>query len=188
MKKMKQVIAGTLILGGLFSIGGQAFAQQTISGENEAEIKVNGILGDFDNTTDGPDPEDLDMWINVTMPTTALFYSNPESITDLISPSYKVTNNSARGVKMLVSEVTNPSEIDLIDTLEIVSEGSRVELLSNELVSLTESTLLTLESNEGSGRVGEVAFEGLVSDTVSGTEVNPFFSLVYKFETVIPAQ
>lgn len=188
MKKLNQVIAGTLILGGLLSSGGQAFAEQTISGENEAEIKVNGILGDFDNTTDGPDPEDLDMWINVTMPTTALFYSNPENITEIVSPKYTVTNNSARGVQMSVSDITETSEIDLIDTLEIVSETSTIELISNGAVSLIESSLLTLENNEGTDRVGEFEFQGLVSDTVSGTEVNPFFSLVYKFETVLPAE
>ncbi|CAD5903102.1 hypothetical protein [Carnobacterium maltaromaticum] len=185
MKTMKKLIVGTVVLGTTLIGGMQSFASQTISGENGADIKVNGIIGEFDNTIEGPDPEHPDMWINVTLPTTALFHSNPDNIIEIISPNYRVVNNSAQGVNVMISDVTEASEIDLIDQLEVVSGESRIDLITNGEVSVTESLLFTLENNQGSG-TEYFKFEGLALNAPTETEVNPMFRMVLKFETVLP--
>ncbi|CAD5903099.1 hypothetical protein [Carnobacterium maltaromaticum] len=184
MKTMKQFITGAVVLGAVLSSGGQVFADQTISGENEAEIKVNGIIGEFDNTIEGPDPEHPDMWINVTLPTTALFHSNPDDITNIMSPNYRIANNSAQGVNVMISDVTEGSDINLIDQLDIVSGGTRINLLSGGEVAVSESSLFTLDNTVG-GRSQYFEFEGLAMDAPTDTEVNPHFRMVFKFETVM---
>ena len=50
-------------------------------GETSGDVLVRGIIGEFDNTTPGPNPLHLDQWINVTIPTTALFYTTKPQIT-----------------------------------------------------------------------------------------------------------
>ncbi|MFD1901356.1 hypothetical protein GQR36_17530 [Enterococcus termitis] len=89
----------------LFTAGVSAYATQTIDGRedgnNQATVPVNGILGEFDNTTPGPDPADTDQWINVTLPTTALFYSDSNDVTNLVGPNYTITNNSAKKLKCM---------------------------------------------------------------------------------------
>ncbi|MFR0815892.1 MAG: hypothetical protein ACLSIL_16340 [Enterococcus casseliflavus] len=70
------------------------------------DVQISGIIGSFDNTTPGPNPGDLNEWINVTIPTTALFYTTQESgHQEIVSPTYTITNNSAKGVIATVADV-----------------------------------------------------------------------------------
>lgn len=62
MKKAKSLLtAGALVLS--LVLGSVAFADQTIDGrdgDTSGDVEVNGIIGSFDNTTPGPDPENPD--------------------------------------------------------------------------------------------------------------------------------
>ncbi|EAC9322837.1 hypothetical protein B1O05_16080, partial [Listeria monocytogenes] len=71
MKKLVAAILSTATIAGVVASGVTAFATQTIDGregDTSGEIQVNGIIGEFDNTTPGPDPVDPNAWINVTIP------------------------------------------------------------------------------------------------------------------------
>ena len=89
-KKIASIMTILIILG---AIGGSIqVSGRTIDGregQTQGDITVNGRIGEFDNETPGPDPEDINSWINVTIPTTALFYttedSSHEEITGILS-------------------------------------------------------------------------------------------------------
>ncbi|WP_366533440.1 hypothetical protein ACOJIU_18375 (plasmid) [Carnobacterium maltaromaticum] len=181
MKKFSQLITGTIILGTMFGLGGQSYAAtQEINGDGtEATVKVEATIGPFDNTTPGPDPENTDMWINVTVPITVLFHSTENDMTVVESPIYQVTNNSARGVGVDVAPITNPTDIGSLDSLNINS----IKLIIDGSVTIEKAqTLFILGDNaviDGSN-VGTFSFTGEV-DSGLIVEENPGFDMMLKF-------
>lgn len=181
MNKIKLLIAAVTIMGGTLIYIPQAIASQTIEGESNAQIHVEGTIGEFDSTNPGPNPEDKDKWINVKLPTTAIFYSKDSDKTELTSPEYEIINNSARGVTVNVARIDNPLDIELIDSLNI----GNIEFISDGEVSLvSEKTLFTLSNNQSetmSYRVGAFQFTGVALGANDVEEVNPSFNVVFKF-------
>lgn len=159
MKKFVAAILSTATIAGVIASGTTAFATQTIDGregDTSGDVQVNGIIGSFDNTTPGPNPDDLNQWINVTIPTTALFYTTEESShKEIVSPSYTVTNNSAVGVIASVAGVDTPLNMDEVDLLNV----NGIELFENGTPTVAETELFTLEGNQGTN-VGTFAFTG----------------------------
>ena len=184
MKKAKSLLtAGALVL--RLVLGSVAFADQTIDGrdgDTSGDVEVNGIIGSFDNTTPGPDPENPDEWINVTIPTKVLFYTTEASNHQTIeSPTYNVTNNSAKGVIVEASQVSNPQAIDEIDELKINS----IELIKDGAVTLSATELFELGDNTtGASARSTFSFNGSATPVDPDTEVNPTFNLVLSFEAV----
>ncbi|MFW8599758.1 hypothetical protein ACOJBZ_16800 [Enterococcus innesii] len=181
MKKTIAVITtGTLLITAL-GFATEVNAEQTITNDTEAQIRVRGSIGEFDSTTPGPDPEDINKWINVTLPTTAIFYSTSVDKTQLSSPEYSIINNSARGVSVNVAGIEQAKDIDIIDSLKI----GEIEFITNGEVSLEEeSTLFTLKDNQSDNsadRIGVFKFSGEASGASSSEEVNPHFNVVFKF-------
>lgn len=181
MNKIKLLIATVTIVGGALICIPQAIASQTIEGEANAQIRVEGTIGEFDSTSPGPDPEDKDKWINVKLPTTAIFYSRESDKTELASPEYEIINNSARGVTVNLARINNPVAIELIDSLSI----GDIEFISDGEVSLIdEKRLFTLNGNQSetiSDRVGLFQFTGVALGANDVEEVNPSFDVVFKF-------
>lgn len=185
MKKIKTLLtAGALVLS--LALGSAAFAEQTIDGregDTSGDVEVNGIIGSFDNTTPGPEPVDPNEWINVTIPTKVLFYtteaSNHETI---VSPTYNVTNNSAKGVIVEASQVTSPQAIAEIDELNI----NNIELINSGVVTLVATELFELGDNTtGATARSTFNFNGSATPIDPDSEVNPTFNLVLSFESVI---
>ncbi|WP_430612526.1 hypothetical protein [Enterococcus sp. DIV0876] len=182
---MKKTITGIFItftmLGALGS-GNLAFAgSQTIDGregDTTGDIQVNGIIGEFDNTTPGPNPDDINRWINVTIPTTVLFYTTEASQhRQIVSPTYTITNNSAVGVIAYASNIENPLNMEEVDLLFI----NDIELFSEGRPTLTETELFTLSGTTTMNNTGTFAFTGNATALNSDEESNPSFDLVLGF-------
>lgn len=63
MKKIVAALLSTATIVGIMATGTIARAEQVIDGregETSGDVLVRGIIGEFDNTTPGPNPEDLD--------------------------------------------------------------------------------------------------------------------------------
>lgn len=197
MKKLVAAILSTATITGVLASGTTAFANQTIDGrdgDTSGDIQVNGIIGEFDNTKPGPNPEDLNQWINVTIPTTALFYTTKESShKEIVSPTYTVTNNSAIGVIASVADVNTPlnmTEVDFLNVnkIETIEEngtvttvtGSNIELFEDGKPKVIEKKLFALEGNSGN-KVGSFVFTGEATPVKASDESNPSFKLVLSF-------
>ena len=194
MKKFVATILSTATIAGVLASGTIAFATQTIDGregDTSGDVQVNGIIGEFDNTTPGPNPEDLNQWINVTIPTTALFYTTEESShKEIVSPTYAVTNNSAVGVIASVAGVDTPSnmsEVDLLNINEIkkVEANGEEELVAGPVIKLfeegkavaSETDLLEIDGKQE----GTFVFTGKATPVNTSEESNPSFKLVLSF-------
>lgn len=185
MKKFGKLLAASILVLSLTG-GSVALANtQTIDGregDTSGDVQVNGIIGSFDNTTPGPDPEPTDEWINVTIPTKALFYTTEASNhTDIEAPTYNVTNNSAKGVTVDVSQVKDAQDIAEIDELKI----NNIELINSGATSLTAEELFELGDNTTATKSDSFTFTGTATPTDPDAEVNPSFKLVLSFEPVL---
>lgn len=185
MKKTAAILSVATI-GAMMVSSVTAFADQDIDGrlvDPTADVLVNGIIGEFDNTTIGPDPENMDEWVNVTLPTTALFYTTTESQHEIItSPEYSITNHSAVGVTVTVSDVNSANLMEDVATLDI----NGISLFEAGLPNVTPTALFSIVGTSESGVVAEdlvktFEFAG-TSRATDTTEQNPSFNLVLNFE------
>ncbi|MBO0452977.1 hypothetical protein [Candidatus Enterococcus murrayae] len=190
MKKHVRLATSIIALTALLATGASASAAtQTIDGregEDSAVVPVNGIIGEFDNTTPGPDPVDTNKWINVTLPTTALFYSEAGNVSNLVAPNYTITNNSARKVDVIVEDVENLQATSVIDSLSI----NTIELIDSGVksTSLTGTdSLFELDDNSNAAAASNsFTFTGSASGALTlSDEVNPSFDLILKFIPII---
>ncbi|MBO0462323.1 MULTISPECIES: hypothetical protein [Enterococcus] len=183
MKRATKLVLSILTVTGVCMSGATAFANplQTIDGREgttSGDITIKGIIGEFDNTKPGPNPENLDRWINVTIPTTAIFHTTEESEHKKItSPSYQVTNHSALSVRATVSNVTEIKEMSEVDRLTI----NTIELFNKGVSTVTATPLFTLSGNQGSNTVGNFQFIGDATPKNASVESNPSFNLVLNF-------
>ncbi|MCU5087597.1 hypothetical protein OCA23_30530 [Bacillus cereus] len=198
-KFVSMALLGIMAVGG----GANAFAAegeyQTINGETEASITTKGVLGTADNTdSDEALPEGDDKWINVTLPTDVVFYSdeNDEHKTIVSPDNYKIKNNSGRPVKVSLQGFTG-KEDTAINTLNLVStiEGDfkTKELIKNQKLAVKEaSELVTLANKDGeitgkpeaSKEVG-FKFTGTVKKEVLGEEKqNVDYKMTLKFKAL----
>ena len=194
MKKFVAAILSTATIAGVIASGTTAFATQTIDGregDTSGDVQVNGIIGEFDNTTPGPNPDDLNQWINVTIPTTALFYTTEASShKEIVSPTYTVTNNSAVGVIASVAGVDTPMNMDEVDLLNIneikkVEANGEEELVAGPAIKLfeegkavaSEADLLEIYGKQE----GTFVFTGEATPVNASEESNPSFKLVLSF-------
>jgi hypothetical protein len=134
-ENMKKLLSTLLISTAVFAGAQTVSAQdQNIVAKTDADIVVSGTLG-ADNTDPGTTiPEGDKDWINVTLPTDTIFY-NKASDPAIKSPTYTITNNSGRPVKVSAAGFTGtatglPADFDL--TLNLT--GNNVVTASTELV------------------------------------------------------
>ena len=183
MKKIRSIVSAsiaalTLLAGGVTA----AATTQSINAETSGDVQINGIIGSFDNTTPGPNPGDLNEWINVTIPTTALFYTTQESgHQEIVSPTYTITNNSAKGVIATVADVIDPVTIEPINQLAV----NDIDLITEGVVDVVETDLFELGSNQTNANVGEFVFSGTATPQQDAKEINPSFKLVLNFAPVV---
>ena len=150
------LVATTLIAASL--IADKTFADQTVQGTS-ATVAVNGTLGADNTNPDSKIPEGDDNWINVTVPTSTIFYSTPTSST-VKSPTYKIVNNSGRPVDVLATaftaDSTNVAPKDFILTLQTVGTTSNIattattNLVNAGAVNTSlDNKLITLANKDG---------------------------------------
>ena len=136
-KIMKKLLSTLLVSTAVFAGAQAVSADQNIVANTDADIAVAGTLGADNTKPDAKIPEGDKDWINVTLPTEAIFYNKT---TDPIikSPTYNLVNNSGRPVKISLDKFTPsannsaalPSNFDL--TLDVT--GDKVVTQSTSLV------------------------------------------------------
>ncbi|MGL9892459.1 hypothetical protein [Enterococcus mundtii] len=188
MKKIVTALLSTATIAGIMVTGTIAGAEQVVDGregETSGDVTVRGIIGEFDNTTPGPNPEELDQWINVTIPTKALFYTTKASNhTTITSPEHTITNNSAVGVIASVSDVETPVNMKEVDLLSVNTVGApnvtTIDLFEDGEPTITASELFRLQGNDGVN-AGKFGFTGKATPVNASAELNPTFKLVLSF-------
>ncbi|GHU42782.1 hypothetical protein FACS1894193_08680 [Bacilli bacterium] len=136
---MKKLLSTLLVSTAVFAGAQSVSADQNIVAQTGADIKVNGTLG-VDNTNPGATipPGDPD-WINVTLPTDTIFY-NKTSAPAIKAPTYDLTNNSGRPVKISVDAFTGtntglPGDFDLNLDVTGPATGNAVATASTSLIA-----------------------------------------------------
>ena len=183
MKKTVAAILSTATIAGVLASGITAGATviDGREGNTSGSVPVTGIIGEFDNTTPGPNPENINHWINVTIPTTAIFYTTEASDhTTITSPTYTVTNNSAKGVIATVSGVDDVQNMGEVDLLAV----NGIELFSDGLATVIAEELFELDDNTGSNEE-DFQFTGAATPNNADEESNPSFNLVLSFAPVV---
>ena len=147
---MKKLISFGLLI---FSLMGSLVGAQTTdiqSPDDSGDVEVRGVFG-FDNTDpNSPEPTDPDQWINVTLPTAVLYWSDPLSNHQSIisntdaqnSPSYPIVNHSGRPVSVSVADYVG--DTGSLERLTIHSAASNEEVNVVDNSSLTHDTGLLM--------------------------------------------
>ncbi|MBC1925528.1 hypothetical protein [Listeria innocua] len=162
MKKLKfaAVTLGTLVVLGGAQLSASAGTTDNLDGTqtidnstgtivDSADVTVKGLLG-FDNTNPiTPEPGDPDMWINVTLPTETIFYS--DETTDhktIISPAATIENLSARPLRVEVGNyAVNNGSVASVDSLSVqATTGTAIDLITSSTPATTFGTLVELKS------------------------------------------
>ncbi|MBJ7967834.1 hypothetical protein [Bacillus cereus] len=192
------VLLGMMAMGGGVNTFAAEGEYQTIKGQTEANITAKGVIGEADNTDPGEAiPEGDNKWINVTLPTDVVFFSDEKTEhKTIISPeNYKIINNSGRPVKVFLKGFTG-KEDTAVKTLNLVSkiEGDfeTKELIRDNKIALTqESELVKLANNEGklneknANKEVSFKFTGNVDETLLGEEKqNVEYKMTLKFKAL----
>lgn len=132
-KKLAALALTTFLCVGLFGGASVAYAwdsstegnsgsdnSQSIEGSASGDVAVEGWIGTFDGTEDPgrPDPPN-EAWINVKIPTTALFGSLASDKGAVYSPQYHVYNYSARGVEVTPTKFEVSNEPAALSGMEL---------------------------------------------------------------------
>ena len=184
MKKLALGMTALALLAGT-ALPASASNIQTVDGRNQetaGNVTVRGIVGDFDNTVDGPSPENINEWINVTLPVTALFrtVNHTDGVGQIASVNYTLTNNSFMGVSVEVGAVTATENIGSLNLLRV----NEINLIENGQIVTSETgrTLAELTGNTGANYSINFGFNG--NANLSEDEVNPSFVMPLTFSVV----
>lgn len=200
---MKKLLSTLLVSTAVLSYSAQAVsADQTIIAQQDTDVAVNGTLG-ADNTDPGSTiPEGDKDWINVTLPTDTIFYNKVTDKT-IKSPTYTITNNSGRPVKVSVNgftaDASNPSlptDFDLSLNLlgknvvsastELVKSGA-VQTPKNELVTLANCLDQYAQADTASAAgaaVNNKAKFTYAGTATSSTALKLAYTLSLKFDSI----
>ncbi|MCU4863928.1 hypothetical protein OB981_28300 [Bacillus cereus] len=199
MKVKKKLVSMALL--GMMTVGDatNTFAEdkdiQRVERSSEANIQAVGRI----HTPENLDPEEMSNdWINVTLPTTVIFFSdentNHQTIT---SPdTYKLTNNSDRSLKVSLKNFTGEDESKAVQTLKLTPkiEGDFEEktlIQDRKLAVKNESELVKLANKQnilnGDDKKNEVnfKFEGSVANTFKGGDEQVVeYRMILKFKVL----
>lgn len=193
---MKKILS-LLALSSLMLMAVPASAEDIV-GEGSGDIPVNGTLGADNTKEDAPILEGEDSWINVSLPTSTIFYSaGTESGTEIKSPKYTITNNSGRPVDIyfnqLAENVTDTTGINY--DLNLSGFGSSefpirtgTSLVttpsSSELIRLANTNgKLTKDGNTTNPKAVEYEYTGTVNQELSGV-ITHNYNMTLEFKSV----
>lgn len=167
----------------------------SVQGASEGETAVEGWIGTFDGGEDPnrPDPP-AESWVNVKIPTTALFGSLSSDDKAVYSPVYHIYNHSARGVTVTptaFTKVTEPLELaGMALSLNFTSPSSlTVPLRSADYAflgaGLTNPGSITIGAgSESSPQTATFSMSGQLPESFSypsDAPHQPKYSLVFSF-------
>lgn len=172
----------------------------SVSGQSSGETSVQGWIGTFDGeeNPDRPNPPE-EAWINVKIPTTALFGSLASDEGAIYSPSYSLYNYSVRGVEITPTQfnvVSEPGELSGMtlnlnfvqpQSLSILLRSASDEFLGGGL-SATSSIILG-SGSEQSPAVASFNMSGQLPGGFVYPESSPYqpsYGLVFTFEAQAP--
>ena len=197
MKTYTKLFGTVAMMGTLLGAGAASVAATTFNGQADGNIPVTGRVG-LDNTVDpgvNP-PTNPDEMINVTVPTSAVFFTTGASgHTDIESPSYTVTNNSAWDVNINVTELANPVEFQSLDSLalsvDVGGASSIVPIVATGSPLNNTASFMSLTRNAaegGTNPVGNFNFVGTaIPNTNTSDVIVPTFDMVLQFQAVVPS-
>lgn len=172
-----------------------------VQGESSGETSVEGWIGTFDGGEDPnrPDPP-VESWINVKIPTTALFGSLATDNGALYSPVYHIYNYSARNVNITPSEFNVVSEPTELSGMALDLKFSQPSALTVPLRNSSNQFLGNGISNSSSIGLGAgttdvpttatFTMSGKLPDGFtypSDSPYKPSYGLVFTFEAETPA-
>lgn len=198
---MKKLAISSLLLGSLVGLGLNVSAEdnsQTIVGENEATIEVNGTLGADNTKPDAPINEGDNDWINVSVPTKTVFYGVAKTAEAPVkSPEYTITNNSGRPVEVSVSKFSLNGEDNFKETnlnLQLKpSVEKSVDLIKAGVIDVSETVIgnlantegkLTKEGDDGQPKAMTFSYTGSYDGTKLDASTSTTYNLVLKFKAV----
>lgn len=166
----KNVIASLVLTGMVLGTGSSAFAAEStgyktydnVDGKayddtKGLDIPVNGTLGKMDNTN--PDenlPEGDDRWLNVTIPTSVMFNTNPaKENKEIEAATYTIKNSSGRPIKVDLAKFSG-SEVPAITKLSLKpTTGTAIDVVTGGKVTDKVDQLLV---NKLAAKTGNYAF------------------------------
>lgn len=195
MKKLTNILLlSSVVLGGI-SIGAMNICAeelgwqpgqedptpgQTIKGEENADVAVNGWVGEW-TPVDPDDPS----YIDITVPTTVRYANamseDGKTLPEILSPLYTMTNNSnARRVMVEVSnfvEVGNSGVKQSLFFTPLNEAGVRLQSASGQFLN-TPTYLTTI----GKSKSKALKFEGEISEGFKADEVvKPTYTMTLNF-------
>ncbi|WP_066026578.1 hypothetical protein [Enterococcus mundtii] len=196
MKKQVKLVGTVAMMGALLAGGASSVSATTFNGQSTGNVPVTGRVG-LDNVVDPgvTPPTNPNEMINVTVPTSALFYTTGESRhTEIESPSYAITNNSAWDVNINVTELANPVAFDSLDSLNlavnVAGTNSILPIVTSGVALNAPTSFMSLTRNTtagGANPVGTFVFAGTAIPGVDTSEVaTPSFDMVLQFQAVAP--
>ncbi|WP_285119906.1 hypothetical protein [Lactococcus petauri] len=159
-----------------------------VVGNDNATVPVNGTIKDFDPTDPNePDPGNPTIdWVDVEVPAMTNFAANDASNGQVIAPTYKVNNLSAKGVKVTVKDFVDkaPEESAKVPELKLnITSGSvSVPVVDSGSIAVTPTELGTIATQ---GDSLTFSYSGEVGNSFqwgTGNNVNPVYDLVLQLE------
>lgn len=201
----KKVIAGLLLSSCVLGLAMPAFAQE-IDGTGTADIPVNGTLGADNTEPDAEIPEGEEGWINVTVPTTTVFY-NTTTVEAIKSPTYEIVNNSGRPVKVSISDFKDGTENSGLDLPSLAfdlkvkvdktdgTDGTETPVVNQGVVEgfTTPTQIVELANSKGQSSADDPEVTNPTTNkrtfTYTGTatattQVQPKYTMTLKFDAV----
>lgn len=171
---------------------------QNIGGSTSGDVAVEGWIGTFDGTEDPnrPDPPS-ESWINVRIPTTALFGSLATDNGALYSPQYHIYNHSVRGVTVTPTKFEATSEPAALSGMTLGLRFTSPSVIEMPLRNASDQFLGAGIAAGGSVTLGAGALDAPTTATFSmsgqlpqnfdyptDAPYRPTYSLVLGFESV----
>ncbi|MDA9460948.1 hypothetical protein [Enterococcus mundtii] len=194
MKKQMRLVGTAAMIGALLG-GASSVAATTFNGEPNGNIPVTGRVG-LDNTVDpgvNP-PTNPDEMINVTVPTSAVFFTTGASgHTEVQSPVYSVTNNSAWDVNINITSLANPTNLSSLSVLEldVEDQSDNVRIVTSGSALSAPASFMSLTKNVAEGGTAPTKEFGFVGTAIPNSNIadviTPTFDMVLQFQAVVPA-
>lgn len=152
-----------------------------------------------DNTDPDPSnpiPDGDNAWVNVTIPTATYFYTSKDK-TDISSPTYKITNNSGRGVEVLYTSLDMSTTTDVSVTLDLVPTAlggdnksvvsSSISLANNNTPVIGDATIAKLAPVSSIGGTDGGSFEYKYSGSIDEAVSTPVQTATYTLNLTFKA-
>ncbi|EGO8324561.1 hypothetical protein E0T50_000445 [Enterococcus faecalis] len=194
-------VATVLGLAAIMSGGVQAFAWEggvedpnttytDVKKQDEATIPAVGQFKQFDpRDPSNPDPENPTDWIDISVPVSTDFAQTDATPSGIVAPTYKITNNSAKGVKIGVKDFVDKNQGESAKVPELKlditnkTDNITVPLVNAGQPVVTPTEFATLDAT---GKEVVFSYSGNVGSSFQygDVAVSPSYELVLQLEAI----